>query len=285
MRVLVLAGAALLGASVVVAAPRGSDEVRQVSREEILAAMRESRGYRLTTTANGPRFQAEVLLRLIRQAETSDPAHLPLWIGHQEWFEAYLERTGLAAHEVPLYVRLAHEVGQGVLADYRRDRVVEEVIEGPEPLTVANIHIFWPDSTGKPDSYSYDDTLSTPKLRVTEKRDIMYRLVDYGDRLWYAEVSGLYGRPTSGPLGLLFETIGEARVLESRSTFAPGGIQIVRAHGQKMRISRTVTATIWPNGRAEKGVPRDRADLEALEQRLEEPLQIRFRPRDGHGGP
>jgi len=285
MRVLVLAGAALLAASAVVAAPRGPDDVQPVSREAILAAMRQSYGYSLTATANGPRLQAEVLLRLIRAAEATDPASHPLWIGHQEWFEAYLERTGLTPQDAPLYVRLAHEVGQDMLADYRRERVVEEVLRGPEPLTLANVHIFWPEAAGKPESYSYDDTLSNPKLHVTQKRDILYRLVDYGDRIWYADVRGLRGRPTSGALGLLFDIIGEAQVLESRSAFAPDGIQIVRGHGRKLLVNRTATVTIWPDGHADKGVPQGRPDLEALEARLEEPLEIRFRPLDGDGDP
>ena len=66
---------------------------------------------------------------------------------------------------------------------------------GPQPRAVANVRIFWERAPGKPDEYSYDDTLSSPNLRVTQKRLITYRLVDYEDRLWYAEVAGLHGRP------------------------------------------------------------------------------------------
>jgi len=285
MRVLVSIGVALFGAVAAVAAPRGPDGVERVSREAIVAAMRESRGYDLTATTNGPRLLAEVLLRLIRQAEARDVAHRPLWIGHHEWYEAFLERTGLAPQDAPLYVMLAYEVGQDVLVDSRRERVVAEVLEGPEPLTVANVHIFWSDAAGKPDSYSYDDTLSNPDLHVTQKRDIRYRLVDYGDRLWNAEVTGLYGRPTSGPLGLLFDVLGEVQVLESRSAVATDGIQVDRAQGRKLSITRDATVTIWPDGRADKGVPEDRPDLRALEARLEEPLGIRFVPLVDLGEP
>jgi len=253
-------------------------EPRRVTREEILGAMEESRGYRLEATANGPRLQAEVLLRLIHAAEATDPGRRPLLVGHQEWFEAFLARTGLSADAAPLYVRLPHEVGQDLVVDYRRERVIEAVQQGPAPIAAANVHIFWEAGAGVPDSYSYDDVLSNPKLRVTQKRNIRYRLVDYGDRLWYAEVSGLYGRPTSGALGLLFDIVGEARVLESRSVFAPDGYQVVRGRGTKLFIRRTATLTVWPDGHADKGVPRDRPDLRRLAERLEEPLDVTFVP-------
>jgi len=279
-----LTGAMLFGMSALGSSSSASEDAQRVSREAIVAAMHACQGYSLTATANGPRLQADVLLRLIREAEAKDPAHRPLLIGHQEWFEAYLEHTGLAPRDAPLYVRLSHEVGQDLVADYDRKRVVEKVVEGPKPRTVANIHIFWPESSG-PDSYSYDDTLASPTLRVTDKREIEYRLVDYGDRLWYAEVNGLYGRPTSGALGLLFDIVGEAQILESRSAFAPDGIQIVRAKGRRLGITRTVIATIWPDGHADEDVPPDRPDLEALARRLEESLEIRFRPLDDQDGP
>src|SRR5688572_2581699 len=69
---------------------------RVVERDEILQAMQQSQGYEVTATTNGPRFQSEVIFRLVAAAETRDPrARQPLFIGHREWFEAYLQRTGL----------------------------------------------------------------------------------------------------------------------------------------------------------------------------------------------
>jgi hypothetical protein len=266
-----LAGATAIGAG-------ASDEARRVGRDEILAAMERSRGYRLEATANGPRLQAEVLLRLIRAGEAADPARRPLLVGHEEWFDAFLARTGVSAEAAPLYVRLPHEIGQDIVVDYRRERVIEAVKQGPTPLVAANVHIFWEGGSGAPDSYSYDDLLSRPTLRVTQMRSIRYRLVDFGDRLWYAEVSGLYGRPTSGALGLLFNILGEARVLESRSAFAPDGYQVVRGRGSKLLITRTATATVWPDGHADKGIPADRPDLSRVAARLEEPLEVAFVP-------
>ena len=259
-------------------------EPRSVGREEILAGMSRCQGYALTATANGARLQVEVLLHLIREASAADPTRRPLRVGHREWFEAFLERTGLAPEEAPLYVRLPHEIGQDLVLDYRRERVVEEVRVGPEPKTVANVRISWPDTPGSPDTFSYDDRLADPNLRVTQKRVITYRLVDYGDRIWYAEVQGLYGRPTTGGLGMLFRLIGEARMVETRTALSSDGLMVVRGHGKKLFIDREGIVTVWPDGRTRMGVPDGRPDLVALATRLNEPLEIRFRPLETEGG-
>jgi len=256
---------------------------RAVSRQEILEAMGHSQGYALTATSNGPRLQAEVLLHLIRRAEATDPQRRPLFLGHREWYAAFLERTGLPSNGAPLYVRKAWEIGQDLVLDYRRERVIDERVKGPRPRTVANVEIFWADVPGKPKQFSYDDLRSDPTLRVTQRRRIRYRLVDYGDRLWYAEVSGLHGRPTSGALGLLFKILGEARVVETRSALSADGLNVVHGRGRKLGLTRVGTATVWPDGHARKGVPRNRPDLRALVQRLKEPLEIRFRPFEIEG--
>jgi hypothetical protein len=251
---------------------------RVVPTERILAAMENVRAYELTATANGPRLQADVVLELLREASREDPERRPLFVGHREWYEAFLRRTGLPPSGVPIYVRRPYEVGQDLVVDYRRELVVDSVVQGPAPRLAANVRIFWAKAPGKPDEYSYDDTQSRPTLRVTQKRLITYRLVDYADRLWYAELTGLHGRPTSGALGLLFDVIGEARVEESRSAFAPDGFQVVRGRASKWGFDRTANVTVWPDGHADEGVPPGRPDLAALAARLREPLAIRFRP-------
>jgi hypothetical protein len=255
-----------------------SEEPRAVSQDEILAAMRLSQGYELTATANGPRLQAEVLVRLIAEAARSDPSRRPLLLGHREWFFAFLERTGLPRERAPLYVQLPFEIGQDLVADYRRERVIEQVLEGPDPLRAANVRIYWEKGAGKPEQYSYEDTVSEPKLRVTQDRVISYRLVDYGDRLWFAEIEGLRGRPTSGALGALFAMIGEATIVQSWSASAPDGTQIARGEGRKWWFDRTETITLSPSGRGDRGVPAGRPELRALERRLTQPLAIRFVP-------
>ncbi len=247
----------------------------RVPVERLLEAMREVKSYSLTATANGARLEADVVLALVHEAATRDPERRPLLLGHREWYEAFLARTGLPPPQAPLYVRLSHQIGQDLVVDYRRETVVDAVLRGPSPRVAANVWILW---KGGPDEYSYDDTVSRPNLRVTQKRLITYRLVEYDDQLWYAEVSGLHGRPTSGPLGVLFQLIGEARVEESRSVFLPDGLQVVRGRASKWGMRRTETATVWPDGQADRGLPPGRPDLVAVEARLQEPLAIRFRP-------
>ena len=255
---------------------------RVVTTERLLEAMKQVVAYELTATANGPRLQADVVLALVHEAQAHDPERRPLLVGHREWYDAFLARTGLPPSKAPLYVRRPYEVGQDLVVDYRREAVVEAVLHGPQPRAVANVRIFWERAPGKPDLYSYDDTLSKPNLRVTQHRLITYRLVDYEDRLWYAEIAGLHGRPTSGALGVLFDLIGEARVHESRSAFLPDGVQVVRGRASKWGFERTETMTVWPDGHADPGVPANRRDLVALEARLLEPLAIRFKalPRE-----
>jgi hypothetical protein len=255
-----------------------SEPLCVVSRAEVLAAMRECGGYSLTATSNNARLQAEVVLRLIREAERTDPERRPLLIGHREWYEAFLRRTGLSKEGAPLAVRISNDLEQDLLVDYRAERVVGAVLQGPQPLTVANVWIYWPEGPSKPDRHSYDDTHSNPTLRVTQERLISYRLVDYGDRLWYADIHGLHGRPTSGSLGALFALIGEAMVVESRSATAPDGALVVRSHARKWGFDRTETMTVSRNGHVHHGIPPGRQDLTALGARLEEPLAIRFLP-------
>ena len=242
---------------------------RVVERDEILQAMKQSRGYNLTATTNGPRFQSEVLLRLASDAEARDPRRQPLFIGHREWFEAYLERTGLTRDRAPLFVRLPDEYGQDTIVDYRPDRVVTGTPAVNAPLRALNVCIWWPEREGGPRSYSYEDTLSTPQLKVTNERVITYRLLDYGDMVVFNEITGLRGRPTTGILGMLFQLIGEGSVVESRIAVAADGLQITRARARKM-FEVATTVTVHPDGRTEKDVPagtarprRDRRPAEA----------------------
>lgn len=241
--------------------------------------MEARRGYDLTATSNGPRFQAEVLLDLLRALSGSDPAGSRLFIGHAEWFAAYLERTGLRPESAPLFVRLAYEYGQDLEADARQDHVIESVLEGPSPALAANVTLGWP-TDGKRNRFSYDDTLSEPDLKVTNERVITYRLVDFGDMVVFDDIEGLRGRPTEGFLGVLFNLIGEGHVHWSRMTVATDGLQVTRARAGKGPFNVETTVTVFPNGRVEKDVPAGRPDLGALEKRLLQPRKIRYRPLD-----
>lgn len=264
----------LAGASTTAAAPARSI----VGRDELLLAMRLSQGFDPTATANGARLQAEVLLRLVRAAHARDPQGPPLFIDHATWFEALLERTGLPRERAPLYARLAYENRQDTEVDHRDGVVLQAVLEGPQPQLAANVSISWPARPGAAEQFQYEDTLSSPRLKVTMKRVITYRLVDYGDMLLYGEIEGLRGRPTSGVLGALFNFIGEVPIVESRMALAADGLQVSRGRGKKGLIDVTTTVTLYPEGRAEKGLPDGRPDLVALEARLKRKLRLSYKP-------
>jgi hypothetical protein len=247
---------------------------RRLTVEQIEAAMRAGgAGYSLTATTNAPRFQSEVLLRLASEAEARDPAKTPLLLGHQEWFEAYLRRTGLGAAQAPLFVRLARENEQDTLVDYRRQRVLAAEPEVNRPRRALNVCYSWPRRRGK-GSFSYEDTLSTPQLKVTNERALTYRLLDLGDMVVFHEITGLRGRPTTGLLGLLFQLIGEGSVVESRLAVAPDGLQVNHARARKIFEVET-TVTVYPDGRTEKGLPPNRPDLQAIGKSLRRTLRYR----------
>jgi hypothetical protein len=275
--VLVAAVAALSPPPATAAVPAGA---RVVPRDEIAQAMAESQGYNLLATTNGPRFQSEVVLRLARRAQASDPQRTPLFLGHREWFLAYLQRTGLTAEQAPLFIRLPDQYGQDMVADYRRERVIERAAPGALPRLAVNVCIWWPRGPGSPRSYSYEDALSTPRLKVTNERVITYRLLDYGDATVFHDVEGLRGRPTTGILGLLFQVIGEGHMVENRMAVAADGLQVSRARARKLMIEVATTLTVYPDGRTEKDVPPGRTDLAALEARLKQPLELKHPPLD-----
>lgn len=264
------------------AAPSGA---RVVPPAEILAAMRTRQGYDLTATTNGARFQAEVLLELLRANRARDPGGALLFVDHADWFAAYLERTGLGADSAPLFMRLADQYAQDLEVDARAGQVVERVLEGPPPLVAANVRIGWAASRGGKDRYSYDDKLAIPDLRVTNERIITYRLLDFGDLIAYDEVEGLRGRPTEGFLGVLFNLIGEGRIEWSRMAISAEGLQVSRARASKGLFRVESSITVFPDGRVEKDLPKDRPDLAPLDKRVRQPLKIRYRPLDRDRAP
>lgn len=280
MRALVVAVALVLSIPPLQAAERHG--ARVVERDEILQAMKLSQGYDLTATTNGPRFQTEVLLRLAADAKSRDPRRQPLFIGHREWFDAYLERTGLTRDRAPVFVRLADDYGQDSIVDYRTERVLADPPPGSPPRSALNVCIWWPAAAGAADSYSYADTLSTPQLKVTNERVITYRLLDYGDFKAVNEITGLRGRPTTGILGMLFQLIGEGHVVESRIAVSADGLQVSRARARKI-FEVSTTVTVYPDGRTEKDVPENRRDLAAIAERLEKAPRVRHPPMECGG--
>ena len=265
--------------------PACADDVRPgyqvVSRAEIIEAMRQCSDYDPTATTNGARFQADVVSYLARKAQARDPQGLPLFIGYENWFRAFMEVTARPEDAMPQYARLLYQYKQNIEVEYRRDRVIREIVEAPTPDLAVTVRIWWEDQPGKPDQYSYMDTLSTPNLSVTNQRVMSCRLLDFGNWVAFDEMEGFTGRPTSGILGFLFHIIGEARVLQSRMAISKDGLQISRVTARKGFLERIVTVIIYPDGKMEIDFPPDRPDLIELEKRISQPLEIEYAELSG----
>ena len=187
-----------------------------------------------------------------------------------------MEATGRTEDTVPEYALLNYRYEQNMEVDYRLDRVIREVVEGPMPELAVNVRVRWEDGPGKPDRYSYIDTLSTPTVRVTNRQVITYRLLDFGDWIVYDEIEGITARPESGVLALLLQVIGEGRITHSRMAIAKDGIQVSWTTAEKAFMEVTTTVTIYPDGTIERDVPAGRPDLLELERRLKQPMEIDY---------
>lgn len=251
-----------------------------VSREELIKAMSMQTGYNALATTNVARHDAGVLLQLADWARQKNPDGPPLFIDHTDWFFAFLQVQNVSAEEAPVFARLAYQYKQDQIVEYRMDRVIKEVDQLPAPRSALNVKNFWKAGAHAPQSYSFEDTLATPNLLATDHRIITYRLLDYGDEIVYDRIRGIYGRPLNGVLGFLFRLIGEGRVEYSKIMISKDGLQIVRARSVKGPLSVTATATIFPDGRAQKGIPANRPDLIKIEEQLQKPLRIKYRPFD-----
>ncbi len=253
--------------------------VRTVTREQIARAMREQKnqGYDLRATSNGVRLQVGVILDLVREAARDDPERRPLRINHEDYYDAFLEVLELPPQDAPVFIRVAHQNKEDQLIDYRKERVIARVRSGGEQRAAINVQAGWPERPGAPSKYTYEDTRSQPRLRVTHDQVNSYRILDFGDMIVYDDIRGIRGRATSGVLGLLFSIIGDGRAVQTRLAFSSDGLQISRTTAQKI-LTITQTVTVYPDGRTEKDVPRDRPDLRRIAKRLEQPLDVAYLP-------
>jgi hypothetical protein len=250
-----------------------------VGREQIAEAMRASKGYDPAATTNAGRFTIEILLALADKAER-EHVDKPLFVGHDEWFAAFLEARGLTAETAPLYVRLAHQYAQDMAVEYRMDHLIERVVKGPAPRRALAVTVAWPEKPGVPHEFSFEDLLSKPMLHVTNHQQIRYRVLVFDDRIVVDQIEGVTGRPLSGALAMLFKVIGEGRIVEYRMAVSPDGVQVSFGRARKALFEVSSTLTVRPDGRAEKDVPNDRPDLREIETRLEAPIEVRYRPLD-----
>jgi hypothetical protein len=256
---------------------QSSGDGRRITRNELHLAMSQCKGYDGTATTNGARWQAETIINLVRSlAETDDER--PLLIDHSDWWETFLTTTNTTPTTAPLFARLANEYGQDMLIEYGSGRVVDLVKKGPTPELATNVMIWWQKRPNRPERYSYDDSLSTPTLKVTNHRVITYRLLVYEDWVFYDKIEGLTGRPTSGVLGFLFSLIGEGRVVENRMAISEDGLQVSRSRAKKAFFGVNATVTVTPDGVTQKDIPDGRPDLVKLVTKLSQDVEIRYLP-------
>ncbi|OGV83680.1 MAG: hypothetical protein A3K19_08425 [Lentisphaerae bacterium RIFOXYB12_FULL_65_16] len=248
------------------------------TRGELADMMRQAKGYDIRAITNGIRLQTETLLRMIAYVEERVGVPTPVFVGHAEWFFAILDATGITEKQAPLSAHLAYLYKQDLLIDPRMDYVLNPGEHDPAPVAAANVKVWWLETPGSLDSYSYVDHNSDPEMKVTMRRVIKYRLLDLGDRIVCEDVEGLYGRPNSGLLGLMFRVIGEGRVADYRYAVAADRTQVIWVLCRKGPLSVTSLVTVHPDGHADKGVDRDKPDLVELRERLEKDVEFEYVP-------
>lgn len=266
-------------------------EPYQVSREEILQAMRHHGAYSLTSTTTSMRFGAEAILEIVRRRQQVAPESTQFLIRQSDWFSAHREIAGVTYAEMSAAARAGFEHHQDALVDYG-PKVVAQVVEGPVPITALDVTIFWPDSGDAPSEFSYKDTLSMPRMDVFDKRVIRFKLLEYDDMLLFDEVTGISVRPR-GFLSALFAVLGKPDLKQTRIAVSADQWLVVRGQVKVFPgISKTGTATIEPAGRGHEGVAVDRPDLRVLKERLSRSLELRYGAPScqarlsmrGHGG-
>jgi hypothetical protein len=257
------------------AAAQACPEPYHVTRSEMLQAMSAHGDYSLTSTTTSMRFGAEALLAVVRRRQREAPGSTRLFIDQAEWFAAHRETAGVTYAEMSAAARAAFEHGQNALVDYG-PQVVSQVVEGPAPLTALDVTISWPDTPGAPSQFSYRDTLSVPRIDVTDDRVVRFKLLAYEDMLVFDQVSGISVKPL-GFLSGIFALLGKPDLKQTRLAVSADGWQVIRGQVDVLAgISKTATATIEPGGRGHERLPPDRADLRAMAERLKQPLRVRY---------
>ena len=245
------------------------EAARRVSKEELVAAMRrqQAQGYVIQEIANAARLQSGLFLELADRAAADGSMRHPLRIGHQEYFDALIEVTGMTPDSIPTYIKVAHEFREDYLIDGQMENVIESIESDQRLQRALNIKVGWPRSPGAPTSYSYEDKSTDPHVEVTHQQVSAYRVLDFGNLIVYDEIRGVTGRATSGVLGLVFKLLGKAHAVQTRFGFAEDGVQISLTTARKL-FTVTQPVTIYPDGKVQAGVPAERLDLVKLEKAL-----------------
>jgi hypothetical protein len=284
-RLSVAAGIALLGALprslTAQSCPRDTTTTPALRDAMHAALLTPGGAYSILATTNSVRFQSAVFQRLIERALEERPGGGTLFIPYDALWWEFLGAAGLSAGDsgkAPIGRRLAYEYHQDIEVVYGPpDHVIKRVKDGPTPLIAANVRLAWPDRPDKVRKFSFEDTLSVPRLKATNHQVMTFRFLVFSDMIVLDDIEGISGRPLNGVLGAIFKVIGEGNAVYARYSVSTDGRQVMRTKATKV-ISKTVTATINADGTGQSGVPEGRTDMLAMEARLEQPLDLEYYP-------
>ena len=259
-------------------ASRACAQPYRVTREEMLQAMAAHGAYSLTATTTSMRFGTEALLKLVHRRMQEAPGVTRLFIDQSDWFTAHRETAGVTYNEMSEAARSGFEYHQDVTVDFGPG-VVRQVEEGPAPVLALDVTIAWPDSGGAPSAFTYKDTLSVPHVEVHNNRVIRFKLVEYPDMVLYDEINGISVKPL-GFLSAVFALVGTPDLKQNEVAVSEDQWQVMRGRVKILPgISKTARAVIEPGGLGHEEIPPGRSDLEALKERLEQPVKLKY------GGP
>jgi len=268
-RLLASAGLALTVLFVANAGAAPDDCPPVVSTETLREVIVAIDGYDTAAAPNQGRFVAEVLFALAQRVKADGGTRFR--IQPDRFFAAWLEARDVAAEDAPVSMRRVLEFDQRFYVNI----APELRLDGPRPEQALAVRVSWPEGKDRPDHYEWEDTRSSPSVRMRQERVIRYLLLDFGDWVAYENMRGVAGQPTSGALGALFGILGMANIGSSRHAVAADGTQISRTRSRKV-FGFTTLATIAPDGTAERGLPDDRDDLRTLADRLDREMDARL---------
>lgn len=250
--------------------------------EAMQAASRSPPGpYDIRATTNSMRFETASLRHLLVKALAEHPAGGVLVIPYDVLWLEYLRAAGLTpadSSRAPIGRLRGYHFHQGAEIVFGPVRsIVRTVGEGArEPVIAANVKYSWPDRPDGLRKFSYEDTLSVPKLRATQHQLLTFHLLYFDDMVAVEDIHGISGRPLTGFLATMFKLLGEGNAVFARFAVSTDGSQVVRTRATKV-LSKTVTGAIAPDGRA-GWLAKERDDLARIEARLDQSLRLEYEP-------
>ena len=264
--------------SVLVAQP-SNEHCKRVDLERLKSAMETvlkkgigiGPSYYPTFTANGIRYQTDIIINIIENEATLDREQSEeaclLFIDYNDWYEAFMS-VNCTNEGPPKYVDKAREFKQNIVIDYNRNRVIKEINSGGNPDLAANIALYW---DGKDKSFDYTDDKSKPPMEVINERVITYRLLKYKDDnlIVCDQIKGFKGRALKGFLWIL----GKASMIQYRTISEQYGPQYVLMETKKWFFTQEKNLTISRNGETEDGI---RIEEEKQKQKLDRKIEIQY---------